>query len=108
PAAARHIILTDSLPAALLNPVVLSSGAAVTLQPGSRLVWDVSTLAVGQGGAITVTGTISPAFTGVLTNTAHIDTVTVDSDPANNTGAVVHTVVPHRLFLPLITRNAGP
>ncbi|MBN1889605.1 MAG: DUF11 domain-containing protein [Thermoflexales bacterium] len=75
-ATAAGVILTDSLPPALVNPAVVgSSGAAIT-QTGSppNLAWSVQDLAPGQGGIITLSGVLSPSqlLGDLVTNTASI------------------------------------
>jgi uncharacterized repeat protein (TIGR01451 family) len=84
PAPARDVIITDVLPSALLNPTVVSAGAAVTPQTGSRFVWDVADLDAGEGGAITITAQISPTYRGTLTNTARITTSSMDAETGDN------------------------
>ncbi len=93
PATAHHVVINAALPDALLNPTVASSGAAVTLHAGSRLVWDVEDLVAGAGGLITVTTFIDPVFVGVFTNIASIATSDVESDEANNTTGPVATTI---------------
>jgi uncharacterized repeat protein (TIGR01451 family) len=84
PATAHHVVLTDTLAAALISPTVVASGAPITLRVGSRLAWDVADLAAGQGGVVTLTAQISPTFTGTFTHTARIATTAVETDTANN------------------------
>lgn len=93
PATAFNVQLADPLPAALVNPVVTSSGAAIAPRPGARYLWDVATLPPGAGGVITITATISEAFGGVLRNGAVISTTTVESDKGNNVAPPVETRV---------------
>lgn len=84
PATAHHVVISDTLPAALNDPVVISTGATVTLRTGSALVWDVGDLPAGQGGVITVAATIDPAFSGALVNIVRITTSARESDLTNN------------------------
>src|SRR5262249_57815601 len=85
--------LTDTIPAALLNPVfgAPSSGSYVP----STGVWTV-TLATGQSATITLSGTIDPAATGSITNTVTVSPPNgvTDTHTANNTATDTHTLTP--------------
>ncbi len=85
---ASGVIITDLVPAAVENLAVLSAGAVITQSVGSAYVWDVSDIAPDSGGIITITGSVSPAFRGVLANTASIATELPDNDPQNNTSTL--------------------
>ena len=69
---ATNVVITDTLPANLLNPVVTSSGATITLRPSSEYIWDVQNLAPGAGGTIVITAQADPGLTGpiLIANTA--------------------------------------
>lgn len=105
---AKDVVITDTLPAALVDPVVVSSGASITARSGTSFVWDVADLPQYTGGTITITATIDPTFTGMLENTATIETSTYDSDATNNVSSVSSLVgIPpemYFLFLPLVVR----
>ncbi len=106
PATAHNVVLSDDLPAALLDPTFVSAGAAVTPVDGSRLAWSVADLAPGEGGVVTVTATISPEYVGVLTNTARIQATAREATPEDNEARLVTQVVPakHEVYLPLVRR----
>jgi len=74
--------------------VLGSSGAAITLTGSAPdFVWDVADLAPGEGGIITLTGTLDePLAAGVFTNTAQIACAETESDETNNTSAAGVTV----------------
>ncbi len=93
PATAFHVVISNALPEPLLDPLVTSSGATITLRPSSRLTWDVADLPAGAGGLITITATVSPDFVGVLTSTAAIASTAVETDTTNNASAVLVTQV---------------
>lgn len=93
PAAAYNVQLADPLPDGLVNPVVTSSGAALSLRHGTRYLWDVATLPPGAGGVITITATISETYGGVLRNSAVISTTTLESDKGNNVAPPIETRV---------------
>ncbi len=101
-----QVVITDDLPAGLLSPTVTSMGAAITLRPGSRFVWDVADLAPGAGGRITITAVLSPTYEGPLTNTVTIATATSEATRDNNTATVVTWVQRYRLYLPLVLRSS--
>jgi len=95
PATARHVVITDLLPSALVSPLVTFSGAAVTPRADSRFVWDVADLAAGEGGVITVTATVDRSFVGWFSHTVTIGTTTGETDASNNVAAPLssHVVV---------------
>jgi len=81
PQPALGVQIVDQLPAELSNVQIVSTtvGAGVTIvdtsAAGSKR-WQVSNLAVGQGGVITVTATLLPGTPGaVFTNTAVITSI---------------------------------
>ena len=92
-ALAQGVVLTDVIPAEVANPAVTSSGAAITPRPGSAYIWDIENLSPGESGMITITGTVTPGFTGVLSNQASISTASVEVHTANNQAGPVLTGV---------------
>jgi uncharacterized repeat protein (TIGR01451 family) len=105
PGIVHDIVLTDTLPSPLVNPSVLSSGAVITPRVGSRFVWDVADLLAGEGGTITITATIAPTFTGLLTNAASIATSASESTLDNNVARVTTVVEAHTVYLPMVTKG---
>ena len=84
------VVITDILPITVTNTSVISSGVAITQVNGSRYVWDIAPLDIGQGGVITITGVLSDGLQGddVFTNTASITTTSAtETDPINNTSS---------------------
>ena len=59
-------------------------------------VWSGLSLAQGQSVSITLTGTIDPAATGTLTNTAHVSPPAgvTDPDPSDNNASDTDTLTP--------------
>ncbi len=88
PSTAYGVVITDIIPTGLENPVVISSGAAITRQTGTSYVWNVANLPARTGGVITITATIAPTFHGMLENRAEIASLVLDRDKTNNTSAV--------------------
>ena len=90
-------VISDSTPVSVTVTGVTSStfgGGVITQTSGApNFAWRVSNLAVGAGGVITLTGTISPtlAIGGAITNTATI-TVSNDVTRTNNSGSAAVAV----------------
>jgi len=91
-ATAHQVVITDLLPSELISASVTFSGA-ITPRVGSRYVWDVTDLAPGASGKITITAIVNSAFSGTLTNTATIASATYEQDMDNNTAGPVLTTV---------------
>ena len=83
-ATAHNVVISDVLPAALIDPIIVSTGAAIVQQAGSSLVWDVADLPAGQSGIITISATIDPEFAGALLNAVTISTSARESNLSNN------------------------
>src|SRR5262249_38008990 len=93
PSTVSSVILADAVPAALLDPVFTPS--AGSYDPDSGLLSGLS-LATDQSVTITLTGTIDPAATGTLTNTAHVAPPpgVDDLDPTDNSATDTDTLTP--------------
>src|SRR5262245_29201571 len=66
PSTVTSLTLTDTIPAALLNPNFAPSAGAYDTNTG---VWSEIGIARGRDVALTLTGTIDPNATGTITNT---------------------------------------
>jgi uncharacterized repeat protein (TIGR01451 family) len=85
---AEEIIISDELPAVISNASYTSSGVPVTLI-SPDFAWGVSQLLPGEGGTITVTGTISEtAASGIYDNTVYVVGSGADINFANNSDTV--------------------
>ena len=93
PATAHHVVVDNVLSSALINPEIVSTGSVVVTRTGSFLTWDVADLATGESGIITITATISEAFSGVLVNPVSIATSAVDINTTNNAPDPMATAV---------------
>ena len=91
PDTVSSVTLTDTIPAALLNPI-FGTPSAGSYDPGTR-VWSGLSLASSQSVTITLTGTIDPSATGSLTNTVTV-AGTADTNPGNNSATDVDTLTP--------------
>ncbi|MBN1920286.1 MAG: DUF11 domain-containing protein [Anaerolineae bacterium] len=92
-ALASGVVLTDTLPADLLDVTVTASVPGVTARPGSAYVWDVPDLAPGASVTLTVVGRISPTYRGMLGNQAMVATASPEASTTNNTSALIETFV---------------
>ena len=94
PSTVSAVNLTDTLPAALLNPV-FGTPSAGSYDPTTGF-WNGLTLASGQTITITLTGTIDPTATGILTNTVTVSPPAgvTDPNPANDNDSDTDTLTP--------------
>jgi uncharacterized repeat protein (TIGR01451 family) len=90
PSTVSSLTLTDTSPAALLNPNFAPSAGAYDTNTG---VWSGLSLASGGTVTLTLTGTIDPNATGPITNTVTVTAPsgTTDTNSANNTAADTDT-----------------
>ena len=89
---AHHVVITDDLPDILVDPVVTSSGVAVTHRPDTAYEWEVEDIEPGETGIITITATIDPEFYGSIANSASISTSARELEHTNNTSDVITLV----------------
>lgn len=124
PDPAQNVTVTDALPAGIQAQEYSLDGGA-TWSPWTGSV-NVGTLAMGGNQVVLVRGTLDPAATGNLVNTATVSSTTPDFNPANNTATlttpittsadmeIVKTVVPNPVVAgqsatyTLVVRNLGP
>jgi uncharacterized repeat protein (TIGR01451 family) len=91
---ATGVVITDHVPISVTHTSVVSRGVTMTQRTGTRYVWDVADLAPGEGGVITITGTISdPLAPGSFTNTATISTTTTEENPDDNSASATVIVM---------------
>jgi uncharacterized repeat protein (TIGR01451 family) len=91
PSTVTSLTLTDSLPAALLNPNFAPSVGAYDTNTG---IWSGLSLASGGTVTLTLTGTIDPNATGPITNTVTVTAPsgTTDTNAANDTASDTDTI----------------
>lgn len=96
PAAAQGIVLSDPIPAQLVNAkVVYMSPEVIGVIPGTTFAWQIADLPAGASGSVKVRGIVgiqTPA--GEIVNTASIAGLGPDPSPDNNTASVSSTVLP--------------
>src|SRR5262249_1994323 len=93
PSTVTSVTLTDTIPPQLLNPVFgTPSAGSYNAATG---VWSGFSLATGQSVSITLTGTVDPAASGSITNTAHVEPPpgVTDTNPNNNTSTDTDTIL---------------
>ena len=91
PNAAQDVLLTDIIPTPVLNPEFSLDG--VNFQPWTGRL-NLDTVAPGQVITVIIRGTISPDATGVITNTAVINSSTPDPNFDNNTSTIEDSITP--------------
>ncbi len=104
PDIAFNTLITDIVPATIVNPVISNSGPNITLTGVISFVWQVAPLSPNESGTITITGMIDPNLTmdTTITNTAVI-TNSLDITPTNNIDtAVIQVITPKIVYLPAI------
>jgi uncharacterized repeat protein (TIGR01451 family) len=99
PDTVSNIVLTDLIPAEVTGISFTTSGitgSAPVLRAGTTYIWDIAQLASGQGGTITINGTVGAGVGDGTTvgNTASIATTTgiSDANSANNSQTASFTV----------------
>lgn len=75
------VLITDVLPSGM---IYISDTSGLTLTGLSPLVWDVGTLPAGTVRSFNLVAQVPTTATGTLTNTAYINSIEVDADPADN------------------------
>ncbi|MCC7362611.1 MAG: DUF11 domain-containing protein [Anaerolineales bacterium] len=102
PSDAQNVVISDTLPAALISATATTSQGACTLV-ADLLTCNLGTLVVGASVTIQVDAVLSSAVTGALTNTASAGSPT-DPTPASDT---VTTTLTPRADLALV-KSATP
>jgi len=94
PYEATDIVVSDALPALLTYNSAVGSGVVITPVSGSSYAWDVSPMAAGDAGSITVQVTVASGATGGATihNPATIAGAEDDPVPGNNSSSATLTV----------------
>src|SRR5262245_63530457 len=105
PSTVTSLTLSDSIPAALLNPNFAPSVGAYDTNTG---VWSGLNLASGQSVSMTLSGTIDPNATGSLTNTVTVSAPsgTTDTNLVNNSATDNDTLTPQADLAVTITDGA--
>ena len=96
PSGAQKVIINDNVPAALQNVVVTSSQGSCSFAGPGALVCNLGPMAANAKATITIVGTIDPAATGTISNTAYVTSCNCTNDPndTNNSSVVTTPLVP--------------
>ncbi|CZR97236.1 Translocon-associated protein beta (TRAPB) [Clostridioides difficile] len=86
PYPSENVILTDNIPASILNPEYSSNGG-ITFQPWTGSL-NIGTLGVGEVRVIIIRGVVNPSAIGTIRNTAVVSSSTADPNPRNNTSTI--------------------
>ncbi len=91
PQSAMGVVITDLVPASLVQLSYSTSGAIITATGNVSFTWQVQDLSPGMSGVIRVVGLIEPALAGVavLTNSVVITGTSLDPAPGNNASGAV-------------------
>lgn len=90
PETAERVVLSDSLPAELYNPIYSADGGK-TWQAWTGSL-NLGSLAAGGSVSVFVAGIVNRCATGCIQNTATVSSQTPDPNPDNNTACVSVTV----------------
>lgn len=94
PATAHHAVLTDTLPGVVISPTVYAEGITLTPRLGNPLSWNVSDLAPGQGGMVTIAGFIAMgAQPGFVVNQASVRSSSPGDDLTDNADRTISLIV---------------
>ncbi len=106
PSTVSSVTLTDTVPAALDNPVF---AAATGNYDSGTGVWSGLSLASGQSITMTVSGTIDPGATDDLTNTVSVNPPAgaTETNPSDNTSSDTDTLTPQADLSITKKDNAG-
>ena len=103
---ARAVTITDEIPAQLVEPNIITSGIPITVASGRQFEWYAGDLAPGQGGIITITARLDPAYpwhsSESLFNQASIATATAEADYDNNRDGALAIVITSDVY---VTKN---
>ncbi len=97
---ASNVVITDLIPVALTGTTVTSSGVPLTPLGGQDYAWSVGSLAVNDGGTITIVGQVDPALSAdtSFTNQATLAGSNLEAFTNNNTGTVNTNVALPRVY----------
>jgi uncharacterized repeat protein (TIGR01451 family) len=90
PSTARSVTVTDALPAQI-TPTLASPTPACSLS-GQGVTCDLGDLLPGTSRTLRIEGTVDPAFTGTLSNTAVAESATADPVQASNRSTADTTI----------------
>ena len=83
PSDATGVQIRDAVPASVLNPTVTINGSPCPVTDGAYTC-PVDRIAPGGTATVTISGTVDPAATGEIANTASVTATTPDPNQGNN------------------------
>lgn len=106
---AIDVQLEDIVPAGLINPTYVNSGAPITLLPGDPFSWEVDDLTPGASGVITIYAQVDPLVSNipVVNNEATIVTSLAEGFDYNNTAIASFNICPTTLLV-VNGEHSGP
>ena len=105
---AENVVLTDNIPLGIIDPEFsIDGGGTFTPWTGSL---DLGTLLNGESRAILIRGTVSDTAAGTITNTAVLQSTTLDPDISNNVSTINTEVLeePQAQADILVEKTASP
>jgi len=93
PSTVTSVTVNDAIPTSILSPTFAASTGSYNPTTGA---WTGLSLASGQSITLTVSGTVDPSSSGIISNTATVDPPadTIDTFPDNNSATDTTTIVP--------------
>ncbi|MGD8491824.1 MAG: C25 family cysteine peptidase, partial [Anaerolineae bacterium] len=106
PGTAHHVVLTDVMPAELVNAaVVYASPEVVNQNPGIEFAWAITDILSGTRGLIQLRAMVDPDLnSGIILNDARIAMAEPDTDLRNNRALSWPTTVRSKVYLPIVLR----
>ncbi len=127
PSAASGVVVSDQISSAISQlTATTDNGTTCTVSDSNTMACPLGSVGPAATATVSVTGTLSPAFTGTLSNTASVTATTRDSNADNNSATASGTAAPsadlsisktlapavpvpgEQVRFTLVARNAGP
>ncbi|MBA3780411.1 MAG: DUF11 domain-containing protein [Nocardioides sp.] len=91
PSAARDVVVSDELIAALGKATATMTGGGTCRVDGQQVTCSLASLPSGASATVTIDATVDPAYAGEIANVASVRSATADPDLSDNTDRVVET-----------------
>ncbi|MFA6463904.1 MAG: dockerin type I domain-containing protein, partial [Candidatus Paceibacterota bacterium] len=99
---ATNVVVSDTLPVALVSPIIVPSQGACLSFP-----CNLGTIANGSSANITITSSVNASTTGTITNTASVTSDLLDLIPANNSATQNTLASSTSTSTPVVTQSGG-
>ncbi|MGL4107558.1 DUF7507 domain-containing protein [Clostridium sp. LP20] len=90
PSDAENVVLTDNIPSTIIEPLFSIDGG-ITFNPWVSPYF-IGTLVNGDSSTIIIKGTVSSSALGTISNTAIVESTTIDPNPSNNISTITTQV----------------